>query len=273
MKERSPSSPPVDPFRKVKSVLGAVLCKMGAARVYRDVVNRRHGNPLRILSGHRVIDETSILTDMDRRDLARGCLTRRSFEAGVQYLSRAYRLVSLDEVVRGLNAGEPLPVNAVVLTFDDGYRDLFVHVYPFLTERRVPFTVFLTTGWIGRPGYLGEKEIRQMAADDRSRISWGAHGVTHGDLSTMTRSEAGQEISESKQAVERLIGRTVNCFCYPDGKYSGEVKQLLSQNGFAVACATGRRLNAGRIDPFELQRIPFEKEPFWRFALRVAGRM
>lgn len=51
------------------------------------------------------------------------CVTPTAFEAHVQYLARHYAFLPLPEATRRLAAGEPLPANAVAITFDDGYAD------------------------------------------------------------------------------------------------------------------------------------------------------
>jgi len=257
----------------VKTAFGRLFLWAGGDRLYRGWVNQRMGNPLRILCGHRVIDELAALSDDDRNDLRRGCLSLRSCGERMDYLKRRYRVFSLERALRNLRSRIRLPLNAVILTFDDGFADLYSALYPLMKARRLPFTVFLTSGFIGDAGRLTEEQIRRMAADREAEITWGAHGVSHKDLSIMSPGAAEKEILESKHAVERLVGRPTEYFCYPDGKCSGEIKQILKQCGFVAACATGRRLNSGMIDLLELQRIPFEEEPLWRFALRVAGRI
>lgn len=64
------------------------------------------------------------------------------FEAQMRFLRQRCRLVSLDELFRGLqnpNAGGP----ALAITFDDGYRDLYTHAFPILQKYQVPATIFV----------------------------------------------------------------------------------------------------------------------------------
>src|SRR5262249_44279377 len=53
------------------------------------------------------------------------------FERQLQYLQRnRFRTVTLYEVHEYLRSGAALPPNAIVLTFDDGYLDNWVHAFP-----------------------------------------------------------------------------------------------------------------------------------------------
>jgi peptidoglycan/xylan/chitin deacetylase (PgdA/CDA1 family) len=69
------------------------------------------------------------------------------FEAQVRFLRRAYRIVSLDEMCRELEDGSPAG-QAVAITFDDGYRDVYTNAFPILRRYGVPATVYLTAAAI-----------------------------------------------------------------------------------------------------------------------------
>ncbi|HET7871809.1 MAG TPA: polysaccharide deacetylase family protein, partial [Terriglobales bacterium] len=69
------------------------------------------------------------------------------FEAQIRFLRRAYRVVSLDQMCRELDAGGA-PGQAVAITFDDGYRDLYSIAYPILRRHNIPATIYLTAGAI-----------------------------------------------------------------------------------------------------------------------------
>jgi peptidoglycan/xylan/chitin deacetylase (PgdA/CDA1 family) len=56
--------------------------------------------------------------------------------------------VDLRELVSRRSAGEPVPRNAVALTFDDGYRDNYELAFPVLRKWQVPATIFLATSFI-----------------------------------------------------------------------------------------------------------------------------
>jgi peptidoglycan/xylan/chitin deacetylase (PgdA/CDA1 family) len=58
----------------------------------------------------------------------------REFKEQLWYLTRNYQPVTVQAVVHSIRTGEALPPRAVLLTFDDGYRDHYLNVFPLLHD-------------------------------------------------------------------------------------------------------------------------------------------
>lgn len=78
-------------------------------------------------------------------------LDPRLFEAHMRYLKGNYRIVALRQLVRELLGRENVPPT-LAITFDDGYRDLYIHAFPVLRRYDIPATIYL----IGRCMETGE---------------------------------------------------------------------------------------------------------------------
>lgn len=83
----------------------------------------------------------------DDRDPFFDSLPVSRFRAQMEYLARHFHLISLDQLADGALAPRG-PQCCVAITFDDGYRDNFVHAFPILRQMGIPATIFLTTGHI-----------------------------------------------------------------------------------------------------------------------------
>ena len=78
-----------------------------------------------------------------------GTLSPKTFESQIQYFCRNYEILSLENLVQYIQQRKNLPKKAVVITFDDGYKDNYLYAYPVLKKYHIPATIFLTTGHIG----------------------------------------------------------------------------------------------------------------------------
>ncbi len=93
------------------------------------------------------------------------------------YLRKHYRVLHLEEALEELydpkKSKRQRP--ALVLTFDDGYRDNYTHAAPLAEELQVPITIFLVPGYIesGRPfwwlegqGLVSQTRVSQVTLDE-----------------------------------------------------------------------------------------------------------
>jgi peptidoglycan/xylan/chitin deacetylase (PgdA/CDA1 family) len=72
-------------------------------------------------------------------------LPTSEFEQQMKFLRKHYRILSLAGACSELESpSEPLP--SVVVTFDDGYSDLFAQAMPILQRYEIPATIYLTVG-------------------------------------------------------------------------------------------------------------------------------
>src|SRR5215210_6210852 len=76
------------------------------------------------------------------------------FEAQMRYVAAHYRVVPAWELVRALRGESTLPPNALVLTFDDGYRCFQDTAVPILQRLGLPVTLFVPTNYPGTPGAM-----------------------------------------------------------------------------------------------------------------------
>ena len=112
---------------------------------------------------------------------------------------RGYRVVGLGELIEALREGERVPPKTVALTIDDGWLDNYEAALPIIRRFGFPVTIFLVSGRIGRKGYLGWQEIREMR---KAGVRFGAHSVSHPRLTEVPPEEAWREIAECKKRLE-----------------------------------------------------------------------
>jgi peptidoglycan/xylan/chitin deacetylase (PgdA/CDA1 family) len=108
----------------------------------------RTGNKdlLPILAYHRVLDEPAGLFPFDEQVVS---ATPGDFRNQMRFVRDNFEVVSFDDLHRFETAGRPWPRRALIITFDDGYRDNYTNAFPILKELGLKATIFLATGHIG----------------------------------------------------------------------------------------------------------------------------
>lgn len=138
------------------------------------------------------------------------------FRRSLRYLRKhRYQLIDLEDLVRSLSGGQPLPRRAVAITFDDGYHDHFDVALPILAEFDAPATFFLTTGFADGTLWLWWDQVEFLLTEtDRPRIELAiAHDQLRYAISTEPQRRAAvRDLTERCKRVsndERLavIGR------------------------------------------------------------------
>lgn len=72
-------------------------------------------------------------------------ISEEKFKKRVEYLlSRKYEIVTLDSAISDLRKGS-IGNYSTVITFDDGFYSTFKYAFPFLLERNIPFTFYITS--------------------------------------------------------------------------------------------------------------------------------
>ncbi len=202
---------------------------------------------------------------------------KKLFAEQMVYIRRRFWPVALGRLMEMINRSEPIPPNAVVITFDDGYASTFSHAFPILQQHQIPATLFITTGFIDRSvsapyraKMLSWKMIQEM---HRSGIECGAHTVTHPNLSSCDEPKSLYEIKSSKDRIEQKIQSSVKTFAYPYGhsqSFTKMTQKWVRQSGYIGACTTIPGQNGHNTNPFALRRISLAKSQIRYFAMQCS---
>jgi peptidoglycan/xylan/chitin deacetylase (PgdA/CDA1 family) len=200
-----------------------------------------------ILEYHRVGPEPpgSVLTDALTVGTA-------DFAAQMEWLhSAGFHAVTPAQLLDALVFGTRLPSRPVMLTFDDGYRDVLWNAAPLLRRLRLPATAFVITGRVNGPdsSFLTWPELRRL---ETLGFVIGSHTVDHPDLTTLAPRELAYELDESRAVLEQRLGHSVPWLSYPHGTFDPEVVAATQRAGYLLAFT--EEPGAVQTSPLELHR-------------------
>ena len=228
------------------------------------------GPSVRVLMYHRVRDA--------RRDPF--TVSPREFREQMEWIASRRLAVSLDELRDFLSGGKALRRGSVLVTIDDGYRDLWTEALPTLQRLGIPAVAFVTV----------DEVASDRSGDARERLSWaevaalpgrgiavGSHSWSHRSLAALEPEQVRFHARESRLQLERRLGRAVTSFAYPFGTradFSAMTRRVLREEGYDCAFTAQHGAVAAGADPHALPRVKVEGgDGMWTFKLLVAGAM
>jgi peptidoglycan/xylan/chitin deacetylase (PgdA/CDA1 family) len=242
------------------------------------VVDGDDERTLRVLMYHKINDqpENSVTVPVSLFD-----------EQLAQLRELGYTPVSIDAVRDYYISGVPLPRRAVLISFDDGYRDNLENAVPVLQRYGYPAVVFVPIGYLDGSWPLPHDEHLAARGVVNRTLAWsdlgeleaagvriGSHGIGHRPLADLEVDEAAREITLSKLRLEEALGHPVDAFAYVKGSeahYRLVHLSLLRQAGYKVAFTSISGANGPATDPLQLHRYNVEPYPERTFELVLAG--
>ncbi len=123
---------------------------------------------LRILAYHRVAYDA----DVSGLDPSLISAAPSTFECQMCLLKEQFRVIALGQLLYSVRRRTPLPARAVLLTFDDAYRDFARYAWPVLKRLRLPVTLFVPTGYPDHPekAFWWDRLYEAVGRTDRREI-------------------------------------------------------------------------------------------------------
>lgn len=174
----------------------------------------------------------------------------------------------------------------VAVTFDDACVSVARDARPVLDRLGVPATVFVPTGWVGRPAPMRWAGIEHHAdgpdADELRCLDWpalhdlvaagweiGSHTVAHPHLTRTDDGTLDAELRGSRAALEAGLGRRILSVAYPYGDEDPRVRACAAEAGYLAGAALPARPHAD--EPLRWGRVGvYRRDDRRRFRAKAA---
>jgi peptidoglycan/xylan/chitin deacetylase (PgdA/CDA1 family) len=186
-----------------------------------------------------------------------------------------YTPVTEDDLHMMLASGRPLPPNAVLITFDDGYANTVTTALPALEQHGLPALMAVCGGYLtgDLPRHVPHP-VQEMADLDQvqrwaaSGRAVAAHSYTHRRLTGLSDKALTWQTAGDHEALTGLLGREPRTFAYPYGAYDPRVQRAVASL-YPLALATDEHHEPDLRHPYALSRI--QVDPGWSLqAFRTA---
>lgn len=168
-----------------------------------------------------------------------------------------YTTLTMSELNDYIINNKEIPKKSILITFDDGYADNYVHAFPILKELDMKATIFVISSGIDGGYYMSSDQLKDMV---NYGIDIESHTVNHVHLDTLSYEEQLKELKDSKATIEKVTNKEVLSIAFPFGDYNEDTLKAVTEAGYSIAFTTNRGLANRTDNKIALDRIYVSSE-------------
>jgi peptidoglycan/xylan/chitin deacetylase (PgdA/CDA1 family) len=188
--------------------------------------------------------------------------TVAEFERDLDYFQRCYAPVSLQDLIRRVNEGAPLPERAIHVTFDDGFSEMHDVAMPILIKKGIPATFFIATGFVDNVDMAHHNRISVLlewletkgsdAVRKQVETFLGQQGVKGANVEAQLRSLIYPQ--------RELVNEAAKIAGCDFAAYLAEKKPFLSSAQLKAMVRAGFSLGAHSVDHPKYMEVPLAEQ-------------
>lgn len=228
----------------IVAIFSSILWTGGLYANHKEVASECLTSRFPILLYHHIRPYNGI-TDPAAHNLS---VSQAEFEEQMKYFSKKWWVSITTKSIQDTY----VPCNAFMVTFDDGYYDVYKYALPIMEKYWYQGVVSLIAARIDESDYLSGNQIREM-----QKQGWeiASHSWHHSILTRTPIKELSYEIKKSKSDLEKWFTEDVETFVYPGGFYGPLTLEEVKKAGYRHALSTRFGYANLSWNPLELKRI------------------
>lgn len=136
-----------------------LLLALWASGILGSTARRRLSGGTSVLAFHRVLSPPERKCAYSSPAIV---VDTEIFESRLRFLRENYFLLGLGDFLAIAEGTMPCPDQAVMITFDDGWKDNYTNAFPVLRSLSIPATVFLSSSYIDSDKTFWQEEMCQL---------------------------------------------------------------------------------------------------------------
>ena len=198
--------------------------------------------------------------------------TTDTFKSQIEGLIKeGYHYICYNDLVQYKEGNKKLYKKSCVLTFDDGYKDVYENAYPIIKDLNIPLTMFVITDYMGTDDYMTWEEAKDIQQSGLGLIS--SHSLQHNDFSKLSVEETVQNVNDSYKAIEENLGSQIlKVFTYPCGIYNEEQLSALENQGYIINLTDNKINKSKSLNLYGLHRCYPLSDSLFKMNLKIIYR-
>ena len=213
--------------------------------------------------------------------------------------ANGYQPVSVAAIVDARNGGPALPPKAVLLTFDDGLKDVYTRAHPLLKLFNYPAVIALVGTWLDVPAgqmvdydstprpreqFVSWDEVREMQRSGLIEVATHAYNLHRGILANpqgntepaaITRlyrdgkyesdsdylKRIGSDLAASRDLIAQKTGKPPRILVWPYGRSNVATQEIAQELGLSIAFTLEDGATSGQTPLIRTHRYLVENSP------------
>lgn len=228
-----------------------------------------------------------------------GTLSVTNFEKQLELMKdNNFHWITMSQYIDFILHSSPVPDNAVLLTFDDGYESFYTYAYPILQKYQAPASNFLIVNSIENPEYKGIPKVtwEQVELMHRNGIEFFSHtydshkyAYTDSSSTSETAVLAGRiylkdkqrretveeyklrvanDLKQANDILQQKLGVQKNVLAFPFGFFSKSLLDICDNLGIDVTLTVKAGLNKpGQTNGFRVNAGGMANDPVLQLSL------
>ena len=185
--------------------------------------------PVPVLMYHHILSLDEGATEGQRT----WTVSPEAFADQMAYLTEhGWQSITPAELAAYLTEGAPLPPRPIVISMDDGYKEVYGTALPVFTRTGLRPVLFIVPHYLGYGAYLNWSQLGKLASVG---FSVGSHGNDHSDLCKVDDAELQRQVGDSRTLLAERLDIGIDAFCYPFGSYDDRTLAALATNHYSIA--------------------------------------
>lgn len=184
-------------------------------------------------------------------------------------LKLGYTPISYQDLIDYKNGTKAIPKRSCIITFDDGYKNVYKIAYPEIKSWNIPVTIFVIDNCIGGQDYFNWAEAKEMF--DSGLVSIFSHGLHHIDYSQVEPNLFATEINTAYSNIKVNLNTSEipNVFAYPFGAYSESSINKLSEFSYVQNLMDGKINKSKNLELNKLHRMYPLNDSVFKISLKI----
>lgn len=198
------------------------------------------------------------------------------FREHLEFLKNGgYKSLNSEELLEQLAKTESFDSRRVIITFDDGYKNVYDYAFPIMQEYGYKGIVCIYPSFIGSAAAMSWEQLAELL-----KAGWSVepHSMTHANLAQHYGKETEtsflhKEIVKPYEIIEAKLGNKVRFMVWPYGVYTDKTLAVAQEAGYAGAMTVDGGGNyAGMSNMMIKRQIIYSTDDMNRFLIKFGMR-